>query len=228
MMRIVEPVQPAHGAQRTGSYGRTGAYIDWLCTEFARGHWAADPDQPCLLYKTYQGARQVLLDGDVPLRLGADFEASWEESLRHRNARPQQRLSWLLYLTHGLIRRVRPVAGKAAVPDKQKPRTPSPRAGSVTGPVARFSPTLGRPVPSGGNLHPVELYLAINEEWGLPPGVYHYDSAHHALDLLRPGDVLSSISACLPGDHTAGSAVILLSNYIQKNYQKYTALSYLL
>jgi SagB-type dehydrogenase family enzyme len=199
--------------------GPCGAYIHWLRTEFARGRWAADPSRPSLLYKVYQGAQSVPLDGEIPLHLGQDFDACWHATLcRQQRARPVQKLSWLLSFTHGVIRRVRPIAGKATLPG----------GGQISGPVAHFAPTLGRPVPSGGNLHPVELYLAVNQMWGLPAGLYHYDSAHHALDYLRSGDALSPIAACLPDGTPPGSAVVLLSICIQKNSQKYTSLSYLL
>lgn len=207
--------------------GPTGSYIHWLRTEFARGRWAADLTRPSLLYKVYQGAPSVPLDGEIPLQVGTDFDACWEETLRRQHrARPAQKLSWLLYFTHGLTRRVRPIAGKATVPGGE--HTSRARSGCVRGPVAHFAPTLGRPVPSGGNLHPVEIYLALHQAWGLPPGLYHYDSAHHALDLLRPGDALSPLAACLPDSTPACAAVVLLSVCIQKNHQKYTSLSYLL
>ena len=39
--------------------------------------------------------------------------------------------------------------------------------------------------PSGGGLHPVEAYLAVQRVDGLVPGLYHYNVEAHALDLLR-------------------------------------------
>jgi SagB-type dehydrogenase family enzyme len=227
-MNTLETLKAAPGARVAENLGFTGAYIDWLRTDFAQGRWSADPDQPCLLYKIYQGAERVLLDGDIPLQLGKDFEANWGDVPHVRQARPEQKLSWLLYFTHGLTRRVRPVAGKAHSLGGKKQHAAPLRSGHVTGPTAHFSPTLGRPVPSGGNLHPVEMYLAVNEDWGLQAGIYHYDSAHHSLDLLRAGNFLSTIAACLPGGKPTSTAVVLLSNYLQKNHQKYTYLSYLL
>jgi SagB-type dehydrogenase family enzyme len=42
-----------------------------------------------------------------------------------------------------------------------------------------------RPVPSGGGLYPLELYLVVRAVDGLVPGVYHYVAAAHALERLR-------------------------------------------
>jgi putative peptide maturation dehydrogenase len=39
--------------------------------------------------------------------------------------------------------------------------------------------------PSGGALHPFEAYLVIRRVEELPIGLYHYNCAHHSLDLLR-------------------------------------------
>ena len=38
--------------------------------------------------------------------------------------------------------------------------------------------------PSGGGLHPVEAYLIVQNVEGLTPGLYHYHSTTHALELL--------------------------------------------
>ncbi|MGH2510937.1 MAG: hypothetical protein ACRDHZ_26530, partial [Ktedonobacteraceae bacterium] len=45
-----------------------------------------------------------------------------------------------------------------------------------------------RPVPSGGALFPCEIYLLIGQGEDFSPGLYHYDAAHHALDILRQND----------------------------------------
>jgi len=39
----------------------------------------------------------------------------------------------------------------------------------------------GRPYPSAGSAHELELYLAVNNCEGLPRGFYHYDAGGHAL-----------------------------------------------
>ncbi|MGH8964653.1 MAG: SagB/ThcOx family dehydrogenase, partial [Actinomycetes bacterium] len=57
-----------------------------------------------------------------------------------------------------------------------------PRAAARLRPSA--SSTL-RPVPAGGARYPCELYLLAGPDQPIPPGVFHYDPAHHCLDVLR-------------------------------------------
>lgn len=44
-----------------------------------------------------------------------------------------------------------------------------------------------RPYPSGGGSYELELYLAVHECEGLPPGFYHYDAGKHALVAIDVG-----------------------------------------
>lgn len=43
---------------------------------------------------------------------------------------------------------------------------------------------LERPVPSGGGLYPLELYVIARVVQGVEPGLYHYAPLHHALEHL--------------------------------------------
>ncbi|MDG4717982.1 MULTISPECIES: SagB family peptide dehydrogenase [Thalassospira] len=43
---------------------------------------------------------------------------------------------------------------------------------------------LERPVPAGGAIHEIEIYLVINRCDGLKPGIYHYQGVEHALYAL--------------------------------------------
>lgn len=45
-----------------------------------------------------------------------------------------------------------------------------------------------RPVPSGGALYPLEVYVMAGRVTGLPPGLYHYDPEGHELHELRTGE----------------------------------------
>lgn len=51
-----------------------------------------------------------------------------------------------------------------------------------------------RTAPSAGGLYPIETYLSVQAEGELPSGLYHYDIAGHALELLRPGDHRSQVA----------------------------------
>lgn len=66
---------------------------------------------------------------------------------------------------------------------------------------------------SAGNLHPLELYVSTRGAGGIPPGTYHYDPLHHALDVVNPHDRSDDIAtACgsdAPGQAAASINLIL-------------------
>jgi SagB-type dehydrogenase family enzyme len=89
------------------------------------------------------------------------------------------------------------------------------------------SVAIGRPVPSGGALYPLSLYLATGSNQEVPPGLYHYDAAHHALDLLRPGDHRTALAASLtthPG-HDPGLVLIIATRFWRTAF-KYREFAY--
>jgi len=47
---------------------------------------------------------------------------------------------------------------------------------------------LKKNVPSGGGLHPIECYLAVQHVEGVAPGLYHYQAVEHALEPLPVPD----------------------------------------
>jgi SagB-type dehydrogenase family enzyme len=86
---------------------------------------------------------------------------------------------------------------------------------------------IGRPVPSGGALYPLSLYLATGHNQEVPPGLYHYDAAHHALDLLRPGDHRAALMASLtthPG-HDPDLVLIIATRFWRTAF-KYREFAY--
>lgn len=52
-----------------------------------------------------------------------------------------------------------------------------------------------RPVPSGGGLYPLELYLLTQRVDGLDGGVYHYVALTHELEAVRPDPLPSLLTA---------------------------------
>jgi SagB-type dehydrogenase family enzyme len=93
--------------------------------------------------------------------------------------------------------------------------------------ASAFHQTLLRPIPSGGVLFPCELYVLVGPGQAFPVGLYHYDAAHHALDILRQGDYAPLLQAFLahPDDIPSGYA-FLLSCFFWKDGFKYGAFSY--
>ncbi len=53
--------------------------------------------------------------------------------------------------------------------------------------------------PSGGALHPLESYALIRNVEGIAPGMYHYDSVGHNLELLRGSVSKAEIKKILAG-----------------------------
>jgi SagB-type dehydrogenase family enzyme len=81
-----------------------------------------------------------------------------------------------------------------------------------------------RPVPSGGGLYPLELYVLTQRVSGLSGGVYHYVPIAHALEIVR-GDPLPSL---LTAEMFLGqpylkeaAAVIVLTAVVERSLWKY-------
>lgn len=84
-----------------------------------------------------------------------------------------------------------------------------------------------RPVPSGGALFPCEIYLFSGARQALPAGIYHYDVAHHSLDVLQQCDVIETARSYLAHPGAKSSAYILaLSCFFWKDGFKYGDFSY--
>ncbi|MGW4847916.1 SagB family peptide dehydrogenase [Nocardia brasiliensis] len=82
----------------------------------------------------------------------------------------------------------------------------------------------GRSAPSGGALYPLEAYVAVKSP---EPGLYHYDPAHHCLELLRPGEHRAALAALVsdaPG--TLPAAVLVLTARFWRNGFKYGEFGY--
>ena len=226
-MTIRHSSEPASVGADGQALSATEAYVRWLLEELDAGAWNSDPTRPCLLYKVYENIQRIPLPSRFPLRLGNSLEAlKGGRSAAIAQANPTERLAWLLHYAHGLTRLIRAAPGSLPSTPVVEAQPTLPR--HLAGPADDAHPFLGRPVPSGGSLHPVEIYLAVGSQWSIPSGIYHYDSVHHALDLLRSGDFLNELLACLPADEDLHlcTALVLPAVFFQKNYQKYTEMSY--
>lgn len=85
-----------------------------------------------------------------------------------------------------------------------------------------------RPVPSGGALYPLELYITCLNIESVAQGLYHYHPHHHALELLSAESPLAALQhGILPSNLPAGAAyVVCICGVLPRNQFKYAALGY--
>jgi SagB-type dehydrogenase family enzyme len=87
--------------------------------------------------------------------------------------------------------------------------------------------TAGRAAPSGGRLYPLELYVASRALDDLPPALYRYAPTHHALELVRTGDLRAELVDALAAPPSRGPDVVLvLSSVFWRNAFKYREFAY--
>jgi putative peptide maturation dehydrogenase len=80
--------------------------------------------------------------------------------------------------------------------------------------------------PSGGALHPIEVYPLVQNVRGLASGLYHYNVEHHELELIELID--AGETAEIAGVFTAGQSfardahvLFVLTARFQRNFWKY-------
>jgi putative peptide maturation dehydrogenase len=83
-----------------------------------------------------------------------------------------------------------------------------------------------RTSPSGGGLHPTEVYPIVSNVEDVPPGVYHYNGRSHSLSLLQDLDAASArrvASAFMCGQSYFGAAHVsfVLTARFYRNHWKY-------
>jgi putative peptide maturation dehydrogenase len=82
-----------------------------------------------------------------------------------------------------------------------------------TAPIVDELFALRRTSPSGGGMHPVEVYPLVVQVDGVEPGLYHYASGDHVLEQIQPvgGDELGTLATdVLCGQAYLASAHVLL------------------
>lgn len=87
---------------------------------------------------------------------------------------------------------------------------------------------LKRALPSGGALYPNEIYLYVQNHWGIEQGIYHYNSYFHELSLLRRGKFYRFIEDNIYKEVKVKSEdlIVFITNILDKNSHKYGNLSY--
>ncbi|HKR50824.1 MAG TPA: SagB family peptide dehydrogenase [Pseudonocardiaceae bacterium] len=137
-------------------------------------------------FKLYRGCPKILLDGP------ADDHALGRLPLGR-----------FLRDVYGLIRQRWTAPGDVSPRGRRR----------VTARAKPFASNTLRPVPAGGARYPCELYLLAGPDQPVPAGVYHYDPAHHCLDVLRETAPESGLS-------------LLITVAFWKNVFKYGEFSY--
>ena len=95
-----------------------------------------------------------------------------------------------------------------------------------TAPIAPGAVGVRRTSPSGGGLHPIEAYPLVADVEGVEPGLYHYHSGDHALELL---ELLSEADArelierftCGQAYFRAASLAVVLAARFERSFWKY-------
>ncbi|MGH3801336.1 MAG: SagB/ThcOx family dehydrogenase, partial [Pseudonocardiaceae bacterium] len=147
-----------------------------------------DWDNAPSVFKLYRGGPKIPLDGQFPLgqkKLG------------------QKKLGQFLRDVYGLTRQRWFAPSEVSRNGRRRDPARVRPSASIT----------SRPVPAGGARYPCELYLLAGSDQPVPPGVYHYDPAHHCLDVLRDGVPEAGLS-------------LLISVAFWKNVFKYGEFSY--
>jgi putative peptide maturation dehydrogenase len=80
--------------------------------------------------------------------------------------------------------------------------------------------------PSGGGLHPIEVYPLLLRVEGFEPGLYHYRPRDHALETVAPAtleqaEALASEFTCGQSFLAAAGAVLVMTARFQRSFWKY-------
>ncbi len=77
--------------------------------------------------------------------------------------------------------------------------------------------------PSGGSLHPIELYIVARNVAALAPGIYHYAADRHRLERLRRGATRRQLAAYLPSQpwYAGASALFVMTAVFPRTQWKY-------
>jgi SagB-type dehydrogenase family enzyme len=77
-----------------------------------------------------------------------------------------------------------------------------------------------RTAPSAGATYPLEIYLVVGEVEGLEPGIFHYSSSRHSLEMTKEQDVRNRLSRAALGQEMIEEASV--STVIAADYGRTT------
>src|SRR4051812_8048995 len=163
-------------------------------------------DQPSK-HKTYLGVPRLPLPQDLP-DLGPVSEAFGGDAGKGTDWTLES-VSTLLRLSYGLLDRRLRIGWNQDIDDR----------------IHYDQALWGRATASGGGMYPLETYWVTGGSGPLTPGVYHYSTAHHALERLLTGDVSGQVRAAL-GEDPGTDQFLLVSVRFWKNSYKYNSFCY--
>ena len=162
-----------------------------------------EPERAPAKFRSYIGAPRVPLPGrdfDLPASLGSCLAARTSVREFAQSPLDLERVGRLLHACYG-VRAYRRLDGKD------------------------FGE---RPVPSGGGLYPLELYVVTEQVTGLDDGLYHYDPRDHELEQLRQGALLSTLADMTVGQDMLKTAniVAIITAVMHRSMHKYRQRGY--
>jgi len=187
---------------------------DYAETMFWRGRVPIEPlnfqpnwhDQPSK-HKTYLGVPRLPLPAALP-DLGPVSEAFGGEAGKGPDWTLDS-VSALLRLSYGLLDRRLRIGWNQDIDDR----------------VHYEEALWGRGSASGGGMYPLETYWVTGGSGPVAPGVYHYSTAHHALERLLTGDVSGRVREAL-GEDPGTDQFLLVAVRFWKNSYKYNSFCY--
>ncbi|PMC35660.1 NADH oxidase [Bacillus sp. UMB0899] len=164
-------------------------------------NWEVDWEDGPLAYKLYYDLPEIPLSSEIPLTL---------ESQEPPNKPDLKRIGHFLWYVYGLTQFSHSVF----------PMDSSESQLEIMQSYRRFAP-------SGGGLYPNEVYVYLKID-DVPEGIYHYDTSHHRLVLVREGsfdDYLTRALGCRC-NLTTCFGTVFISTMFWKNFFKYNNFSY--
>lgn len=98
---------------------------------------------------------------------------------------------------------------------------------STAGVTGRAGDRALRAMPSAGALYPVEVYAAVHDVDGAPPGLYHYRPEPHALEPVREGQLRDALADISLGQRLFAEAAlnVVLTAVAERTQRKYRHLT---